>query len=185
MSWPPTRRMFSGSVLETEVALIPVALLRPAAAPACALAVGCGETVGNRPEGSVLVVPGSGIGGSAGSGGSELMLGGGVVGEVVAGAVGFGATISTEPEAAKDAASFAVAFAVRVTWLPTLASFRTGTLACSSSAWPCGRFPSVQVAPAASGQTENRGAAVPLTCWIAALTVTCLVLLWVLQTQIT
>jgi hypothetical protein len=26
---------------------------------------------------------------------------------------------------------------------------------------------------------------VPLTCWIAALTVTCLVLLWVLQTQIT
>jgi hypothetical protein len=89
----------------------------------------------------------------------------------------------TEADALKETAAFAFASAMSVTWWPMVASFRTATRTCSSSAWPCGRFPSAQVAPLASGQTENCGAAVPSVCWTAALTVTFFVLPWVLQTQ--
>lgn len=183
-SWPPIRRMFRGSVAETEVALIRCEFLWTAAGlVAAGLAVACGETVGNRLEVSFPVLV-SGLGsagaGNVGSGGSGLVLGGGVV---VAGAGFRRGMILTEPDALKEAASFAFAFAMSVTWWPIVASFRTATLTCSSSAWPCGRFPSAQVAPLASGQTENCGAAVPWVCWTVALTVTFLVLPWVLQTQ--
>lgn len=182
-SCPPIRRMLRGSVSEAEVALIPREFLwRAAEVPAARLAAGCGETVGNRPEGLAGVLSGLGSAGAGivGSGGIGLVLGGGLVVE----GAGFGAaTILTEPDALKDATPFALACAMSVTWWPGLASFRTATRTCSSSAWPCGRFPRAQVAPLAFGQTENRGAAAPLTCWIAALTATCLMLPWVLQTQ--
>ncbi len=108
------------------------------------------------------------------SGGSGLVLGVGA---------GCRRMILTEPDAVKETASFAFAFAMSVTWWPMTASFRTATRTCSSSAWPCGRFPRAHVVPLASGQTENCGAPVPWVCWIAALTVTFLLLPWVLQTQ--
>jgi len=176
-SWPPIRRMFRGSVAETEVALIRREFLWPAAElGAPGLAVACGETVGNRPEASFPVLL-SGLGsagaGTVGSGGSGLVLGGGVV---VAGAGFRRGMILTEPDALKETAFFAFASATSVTWWPMVASFRTTTLTCNSSAWPCGRFPSAQVDPLASGQTENCGAAVPWVCWTVALTVTFLVL---------
>ena len=168
-SCPPIRRGFNGSVFEAEIALIRRECLLLLVAPlAAGLAVGCGDTVGNRPDG-LVPVPGlgtagtagtAGIVGSGGSGGSGLVLGGGVVVE----GAGFGAaTIWTEPTVLKDEAALAVAFAMRVKWSPGLASFRTATRACSSSACPCGRSPSAQVAPLAAGQTENRAAPVPLT----------------------
>ena len=183
-SWPPIRRMFRGSVAETEVALIRRVFLWPAAVPrAAGPAVACGETVGNRPEAFFpVLLSGSGSAGAGivGSGGSGLVLGGGVV------AAGSGlrrGTILTEADALKEAAFLAFACATSVTLWPMVASFRTATRTCSSSAWPCGRFPRAQVAPLASGQTENCGAAVPWVCWTAALTVTFFVLPWVLQTQ--
>lgn len=176
--------MFRGSVAETEVALIRREFLWPAAElRAAGPAVACGETVGNSPEASFPVLlsgSGSAGAGNVDSGGSGLVLGGGVV---VAGSGLCRAMMLTEADALKETAFFAFASAMSVTWWPMVASFRTATLACSSSAWPCGRFPSAQVAPLASGQTENCGAAVPLVCWTAALTVTFLVLPWVLQTQ--
>ena len=173
--------MFRGNVAETEAALIRREFLWPAAElRAAGPAVGCGETVGNSPEASFAVLSGSGSTGAGmvGSGGSGLVLGVGVV----AGA-GFRRMIVTEPDALKETASFAFACAMSVTWWPMMASFRTATRTCSSSAWPCGRFPRAQVAPLAPGQTENCGAAVPLVCWIAALTVTFMLLPWVLHTH--
>lgn len=179
-SCPPIRRMFRGSVAETEVALMRCEFLRsPAVLRPAEPTVACGETVGNSPEGSpVLSGLGSAGAGMVGSGGSGLVLGGGVV----AGA-GCRRMIMTELDALKEMASFAFAFAMSVTWWPMMASFRTATRTCSSSAWPCGRFPRAQVAPLGAGHTENCGVAVPLVCWTAALTVTFLVLPWVLQTQ--
>ncbi len=168
---------------EAEVALIPRESLRPSAKlPLDGLVAGCGETVGNKPEGLVRVLSGLGTAGAGivGSGGGGLVLGAGLV---VKGAGFLAATILTEPVALKEAASFAFAFAMSVRWSPGLASFRTATRTCSSSAWPWGRFPRAQVAPLASGQTENCGAAAPLTWRIEALTAICLALPWVLQTQ--
>ena len=118
-SWPPIRRMFRGSVAETEVALIRREFLWPAAElGAAGLAVACGETVGNRPEASFpLLFSGAGSAGAGigivGSGGSGLVLGGGVV---VAGAGFRRGMISTEPDALKESAFFAFAFAMSVTW---------------------------------------------------------------------
>jgi len=182
-SCPPIRRMFRGSVAETEVALIRRVSLWPAELRAAGPADGCGETVGNRPEGSfpaLLSGSGSAGAGNVDSGGSELVLGGGVV---AAGAGFRRGMIRTEADAVKEVAFFAFAFAMSVTWWPMVASFWTATRTCSSSAWPCGRFPSAQVAPLGAGQIENCGVAVPWVCWTAALTVTFFVLPCVLQTQ--
>ena len=175
--------MFRGRVAETEIALIRRVLLWPAELRAAGPADGRGETVGNRPEAFFPVLlsgSGSAGAGNVGSGGSGLVLGGGVV------AAGSGfrrGMIVTEPDAVNETAFFAFAFAMSVTWWPMMASFRTVTLTCNSSAWPCGRLPTAQVAPLGAGQTENCGVPVPSVCWTAALTVTCLVLPWLLQTQ--
>jgi hypothetical protein len=58
------------------------------------------------------------------------------------------------------------------------------TLASRSSAWPTGRFPRLQVAPLADGQTVKFG---ELTCaagWTVMLTVVSLLAAWVVQTVI-
>jgi hypothetical protein len=107
--------MFRGSVSETAVALIRRAFLWLAAElRAAGPAVACGETVGNRPDGSVPVLSGSGTAGAGNvnSGGSGLVLGAGLV---VEGAGFGGETILTEPDALKEIASFAFAFATSVT----------------------------------------------------------------------
>jgi len=185
-SCPPIKRVFRGSVSETAIALIPREFLRPPAkTPAAGLAVCCGETVGNRPDGLLSMLGGLGTPGIPASGSTELMLGTGLVVEWEGEGDGVAAeTTVTEPDALKDIASFALASAASVTWSPGLASFATATWACSSSACPCGRFPTAQVVPLASGQAENRGVPTPLACHVAALTVTCSVLPPVLQTQI-
>ena len=74
--------MFRGRVAETEIALIRRVLLWPAELRAAGSADGRGETVGNRPEAFFPVLlsgSGSAGAGNVGSGGSGLVLGGGVV----------------------------------------------------------------------------------------------------------
>ena len=67
-----------------------------------------------------------------------------------------------------DVAPVAFAVAVRLTCCPVVAVFGTATAACSSSAWPAASVPTVQVAPLAPGQTENRGVMAPLTLAVVA-----------------
>ncbi len=61
----------------------------------------------------------------------------------------------------------------------------TGTVAWSSSAWPTGRLPILQVVPVTTGQTVNFGLPTYGADAVAAVTETPLVAATVLHTQIT
>jgi hypothetical protein len=177
-SCPPIRRVFSGRVSDTLVALI--ALCPLAAAPADSLADGCGDTVGNSPAGLVPLPAGSGSG-IGGSGGADAALGAGVVGVGDAGAD----TILNESAALNETAPGAFACAVSFRCRPGLAAWRTFTRTRSSSAWPRGRFPSAHVARSGLGQIVNRVFPRPLMRATLASTVTWLALARVVQTQTT
>jgi len=69
-----------------------------------------------------------------------------------------GATTTSEAVPLNDRAPEAVASAEIRTCAPTVAADRTGTLACSSAAWPAGRSPTAQLAPFGSGHTVKAGA---------------------------
>src|SRR5215475_3811971 len=159
-SWPPMRRVFSGSVLPAEVARTLV-LWCAAAWPDAAALAGDGVTVGNRPAGSdepAIGAGSGGSGGSAGGGGRPLPSPGGGSDGVGVGA----ATTATSPAAVNGLASLALAVAVSVRFLPVAAIFQTAIRAWSSSAWFFGSVPSLQRVPEASGQTEKLGALVRL-----------------------
>jgi hypothetical protein len=111
-----------------------------------------GATVGNRPAGLPGVTPGWATGGS-----------------VTGGSTGPGALevgCVEDPEEAVTTTSVAdplkelvldVAVAISCTCSPRAAFEPTGTRTCSSSAWPTGTWPSLQVWPLASGQTVKLG----------------------------
>jgi hypothetical protein len=155
-------------------------------APVPTFGVAPGATVGKSPPGSVV---GEGRKGSAAA---EEAIRVGVNGKMPPGSVaprpdgippdpedvedvpvGFGvagavAEIPALAEAGAAAvAPVAFAAAVRVACWPVLAVFGTVTAASSSSAWPEASVPTVQVAPLADGQTENRGVTAAVTLALA------------------
>jgi hypothetical protein len=93
----------------------------------------------------------------------------GLVGPVAGLLVGLTSTRSVA-DAANEVAPAADAFAVIRTCSPRAALALTLTATSSSSAWPTGRLPTVQVAPRAAGQTVNSGA--PTCCAGATTAVT-------------
>jgi hypothetical protein len=114
--------------------------------------VGEVPTVGNRPDGFVgeMLVPATG---------ASVLLGTGIgttggVGLVVGVLVAVDATTSVAvPE--YDLDPTAVAVAVSCHCSPIVAWACTGTMTSSSSAWPTGRLPIVQVEPFVAGHTLN------------------------------
>ncbi len=74
-----------------------------------------------------------------------------------AGVLSFFPVTVTVAEDRSDAALAFVARPVSVTSSPLAAREPTLTLACSSSVWPTGTVPRLQLAPVADGQTVNFG----------------------------
>jgi hypothetical protein len=139
--------------------------------------VGVFPTVGNRPDGSVGEMPVPEIVGSVPGTGSVTRGPTGLL-------VGFTTTTSVaEPE--KESAPAADALAVSCTCSPSAALARTCTVASSSSAWPTGRLPILQVVPLATGQTLNFGESMYRAAATRALTEMPVLAAFVLQTQIT
>jgi hypothetical protein len=139
--------------------------------------VGEAPTVGKRPDGSVGEIPVPEIVGSVPEFGSVIK---GLVGLVV------GLTTTTSvAESEKERAPVADALAESCTCSPSVALDRTRTVAWSSSVWPTGRLPILQVAPLATGQTLNLGESMNNAGAMWALTETPVLLALVLQTQIT
>lgn len=175
-TWPPSSRVLSGKESDASVTGAPAAF-------GWVPALGAGVTVGKRPPGSV-VGPGR-----KGSAAEEAATPLGVKGRMppgsvaprlddapadpaaapdVADAFGAVAEISALTEAGDAVvAEVALALAVRVACWPDLAVFGTATVASSSSACADARVPTVQVAPLADGQTENRGVTAAVTLPLA------------------
>jgi hypothetical protein len=141
-----------------------------------------GVTVGKRLDGLLAETPPEygNVGGTvAGGSGSVGDVG---LGEVVGCGLDASATRSVAASL-KEAARFALAFAVSSTCSPSAARLPTFTTTSSSSAWPSGRLPSLQVLPLATGQMVKRGAP---TYWADAtrvVTVTLLPAAFRVQTQ--
>jgi hypothetical protein len=115
---------------------------------------GLAWTVGNRPDGSAGETPVPDIPGSVVPAG-RFVPGGKVADEL--GMAVLAATTRSEAVPMKDRAPEAVASAEMCARSPALALDRTGTLACSSAAWPTGRVPTAHVALPGSGQIVNVG----------------------------
>ncbi len=181
-SWPPIRRGSSGSVADAGTAFT-----RCGRVPADGLTgVGVpvpGVTVGKRFAGLVAPTPGNvPVPGSVGTGSTGIdgieAVGVGV-GELFA-----VAEIRIDADAWNEVALFPVAVAVSLTFFPAAAARPTSTVACSSSACPVGRSPTVQTAPFATGQTLNFAAFTCARRATAAVTFTSLAAAAVVQTQI-
>lgn len=142
------------------------------------LGVGLAWTVGNRPDGSVGDTPVPEIAG-------RVVPGGKLTAADEFGMAVFAATTTSDAVPVNDRAPEAAASAEIRTCPPTVAAERTGTLACSSAAWPTGRFPTRHVAPFGSGHTVNFGAPTNRPPPVLARTDTARLVAFVDQTQIT
>jgi hypothetical protein len=127
-----------------------------------------GPTVGNSPEASPGDVELPDIGGSVTGG--KVVTPVGLVGAVVE-VLGW-ATTTSVAEPLKDFAALALAVAVSCTCSPSAALLPTGTFTCSSSAWPTGTLPTLQVVPDATGHTVKLGVRMYIAQATCTLTVT-------------
>ena len=139
-----------------------------------------GATVGNSPDGS----PFGDVNQPLGSGGTDP---GGIV--LVGSGSGAGpglpaATTWIVAAERKEWAPRARAVTVSVIGSPEEAVLSTRALATSSSLWPVSKVPTGQTLRRSVGHTVNRGAPTCATLPIAAVTVTLLASVTVLQTQI-
>jgi hypothetical protein len=115
----------------------------------------------------------------------RLVPGGKLTGADELGMAVFAATTTSDPVPLNERAPEAVASAEMSTRPPTLAVDPTGTLACSSAAWPTGRVPTEQLAPLGWGHTVNVGAPTKRPPPVLARTDTARLVAFVDQTQIT
>jgi hypothetical protein len=139
--------------------------------------LGEAPTVGNRPDGSVGEMPVPEIVG--------IVPGTCSVTSGLVGLLGGLARTTSVAELENERALVAEAVAVIRTCSPGAAFPSTWTVAWSSSAWPTGRLPTLQVAPLAAGQTLNFGLAICRADATAALTETPVLGALVLHTQTT
>jgi len=140
------------------------------------LGAGLAWTVGNRPDGSVGETPVPDIAGS-------VVPGGRVADEL--GIVVPAATTRSEAVPLNDRAPEAVASAEMCARSPAVAVDSTGTVACSSAAWPTGRVPTAHVALPGSGQIVNAGVPTKRPPLARARTDTARLVAFVDQTQMT
>ena len=145
------------------------------------LGAGLAWTVGNRPDGSVGETPVPDIAGSVVPAGR--LVPGGKVDEL--GMAVLAATTRSEAVPLNDRAPEAVASAEIRARSPAAAADRTGTLACSSAAWPTGRVPTAHVALPGSGQIVNVAVPTKRPPPVLARTDTARLVAFVDQTQIT
>lgn len=180
-SCPPIRRESSGRVDDTVAASTCGSLLPLPAV----LALADGVTVGNSPDGLLLVVakaPSDRAGTSAPgiespSPAVDVELEPDEDEELEA-------TTSIVALASNDVALLALAVAVSVIFSPAAAASRTRTAATISSLWLVGRSPTVQTAPLASEQTLKYGASTSAALPVLTETVTPSASAPVLQTKI-
>ena len=113
--------------------------------------------MGNRPAGSLGDTPVPVSGGSVAGAGRVMDEGSGAVVDVAD-----DATTTSAADPVNESAPEAVAFAEIRTCSPAVACDFTATVLWSSSAWPTGMLPTLQVVPLADGQTVNFG--LPMSC---------------------
>jgi hypothetical protein len=172
------RRASTGTVAAASAACRSAPGLADGSPGELVLGAGLAWTVGNRPDGSVGETPVPEIAG-------RLVPGGKLTGADELGMAVFAATTTSDAVPVNDRAPEAVASAEMRTCRPTVAADRTGTLACSSAAWPTGRSPTGHVALFGSGQTVNVGAPTYRPPPVLARTDTARLVAFVDQTQIT